>query len=62
MYAARYAKQLTRKPGRIVTDIALLMTCGAYSSNTPQYKGVSYRGRSRFKFVGYTKFTPKVYV
>jgi len=31
------------------------VTCGAYSSNTPQYKGISYGGRSRFKFVGYTK-------
>lgn len=55
LYALRYAKQLTRKLERIVTDIALLVTCGAYSSNTPQYKGISYGGRSRFKFVGYTK-------
>jgi len=55
MYFERYRNQLTRNLKRIVTDIALVVTCGAYSSNTPQYKGISFHGNNKFKYIGYTK-------
>lgn len=54
-YSMRYASQYTMKLGRIVTDIALIVVLGAFSSNTPQYKGISIDGRNHFKFVGYTR-------
>lgn len=53
-YADRYASQLTRVRRRLVNDLALIVTAGAYGRNTPQYKGVSHGGRALFRFIGMT--------
>lgn len=54
-YSKRYASQRTMNLGRFITDIALIVVLGAFSRNTPQYKGISVNGIKYFRFVGYTK-------
>jgi len=53
-YAERYVSQLTRFQRRLVNEIGLIITAGAYGRNTPQYKGVWHDGRSLFRFIGMT--------
>ena len=54
-YASRYQSQYTAKLKRLVTDIALIVVLGAFSRNTPQYRGITLGGETRFRFAGYTK-------
>src|SRR5207253_8306769 len=39
---------------RILTDVVLLIATGAFSENTPQYKGVTLAGQKLFKFIGFS--------
>jgi hypothetical protein len=54
LYSLRYANRLSRLRRRILTDVVLLIATGAFSGNTPQYKGVTLAGQKLFKFIGYS--------
>lgn len=54
LYRQRYEFKLSRGKNRILKDIVLLVTTGAFGENTPQYKGITFSGQKQFKLIGLT--------
>jgi len=66
-YRVRYERQKSIARKRILTELVLLTTSGAYGRNAPQYKGLNYNGEPLYQFLGYStgystfQIPPKVY-
>ncbi len=55
LYRRRYINRLSMFRKRILTDIVLIITTGAFGENSPQYKGITFDGKKHFRFIGHTR-------
>lgn len=54
LYRQRYEFKPSESKNRILKDIVLLLTTGAFGENTPQYKGITFSGQKQFRLIGLT--------